>query len=269
MALATGLARAGASVVLTGRRQAVLEEAATKIQAELDEQDTVDSGSSSAPRAFCISCDITDFSTIADLVSEAEYLTGIPPTILINNAGLNVRQKAQALTSDHWNTSLQLMLTAPFMLTRAVSKNMQREQYGRVVNIASLQSYRAFPDSIPYAACKSGTLGLTRALAEAYCDPQGYPNVTVNAIAPGYVATELTASVFEDDAKSDRLAACTVLGRNSVPQDLAGACVFLCSPAAGYVTGQTLPVDGGFTALGLDWNNVRTRSGGGGGDGGV
>lgn len=242
-ALATGLARAGASVVLTGRRQSILEDTAIQIQSQL--------GGESPPRAFCSPCDITDYSVIADLVEETEFLTGIPPTILINNAGINVRQKAEDLTSEHWQTSLELMLTAPFMLTRALSSNMQKEQYGRIVNIASLQSLQAFPNSIPYAAAKSGTLGLTRALAEAYSAPHGYANVTCNAIAPGYVKTELTKSVFDDAERSQRLADATMVGRNSVPEDLVGAALFFCSPAAHYVTGQTLPVDGGFSALGM------------------
>jgi NAD(P)-dependent dehydrogenase (short-subunit alcohol dehydrogenase family) len=117
--------------------------------------------------------------------------------------------------------------------------------------MASLQSFRAFPDSIPYAASKSGVLGLTRALSEAYCTPRGYEGVTCNAIAPGYVKTELTKSVFADQERSQRLADATLLGRNSIPEDLVGTAVFLASPAASYVTGQVLPVDGGFSALGL------------------
>lgn len=188
---------------------------------------------------------------IPDLVHEAEYLTGIAPTILINNAGTNVRQPAESLTSDHFRTSFDVMLTAPFILTRALSQNMKKHKYGRVISLASLQSYQSFPNSIPYAAAKSGILGLTRALSEAYSPIHGYEGVTVNAISPGYVQTELTATVFADAERAQRLADSTVLGRNSVPEDLMGAVVFLASPAASYITGQTLSVDGGFTALGM------------------
>jgi gluconate 5-dehydrogenase len=117
--------------------------------------------------------------------------------------------------------------------------------------MASLQSYRAFPDSIPYAAAKSGILGLTRALSEAYSPAYGYPGVTCNAVAPGYVKTELTAKVFADVERAQQLANATLLGRNSLPDDLVGAVIFLASPASAYVTGQTLPVDGGFSALGM------------------
>lgn len=249
-ALATGLARAGAAVVLTGRRQSVLEAAVRQIQAQLDVDDENDTKSR---RVFASPCDITQFDQIADLVADTEYLTGIPPTILINNAGTNALQKAENLTSEHWHTALELMLTAPFMLTRAMSDHMKVERYGRVINLASLQSFVAFPDSIPYAAAKTGVLGLTRSLAEVYSAIHGYDNVTCNAITPGYVQTDLTQSVFANVDQSERLASATILGRNSVPDDLTGAVVFLSSPAASYVTGQTLVVDGGFTTLGMRW----------------
>jgi NAD(P)-dependent dehydrogenase (short-subunit alcohol dehydrogenase family) len=143
------------------------------------------------------------------------------------------------------------MLTAPFMLTRAFASAMRDQHYGRIISIASLQSYQAFGDSLPYASAKSGVLGLTRALAEAYSNSPDYQNITANALAPGYVATDLTKSVFADAPRANRLADRTMVGRNSVPQDLVGPCVFLASPASAYVTGQCLPVDGGFTALGL------------------
>jgi NAD(P)-dependent dehydrogenase (short-subunit alcohol dehydrogenase family) len=246
-------------VVLTGRRQGVLEEAVEAIRHQLiasfkeEEEGSKNGSDRTSHRAFCIAADITDYSGISRLVQEAEYLTGIPPTILINNAGINVRQKAESLTSEHWTTSVELMLTAPFMLTRAMSSHMKEQHYGRIVNIASLQSYAAFPDSIPYAACKAGTLGLTRALAEAYSPLHGYENVTCNAIAPGYVKTDLTKPVFDETDRVDRLAAATIAGRNSEPEDLVGAAIWLCSPAGAYVTGQTIPVDGGFSALGLRW----------------
>lgn len=235
-AMAKGLAQAGAAVTITGRRQAVLDEAVAEIKMV-------------QPNTVGIACDVTQLDQIENLVQQSEVHTGIPPTILINNAGINVRQKPENLDQGHWDVSLNLMLTAPFYLTRAMSKNFESEGYGRVISIASLQSYRAFPDSIPYAAAKSGILGLTRALAEAYGSSNN--NVTCNAIAPGYVKTELTKSVFEDAERSQRLADATLIGRNSVPEDLVGAAIFLSSPAASYITGQTLPVDGGFTAMGM------------------
>lgn len=246
-ALANGLARAGCRVVLTGRREKPLQESVALITENL-QQDGLDD---LEHRVVAYPSDITEFQTIHEVVAEAAYLTEIAPTILVNNAGVNVRQPASDLTSEHFDQSLSLMLTAPFFLARAMSMNMQKAEYGRVISIASLQSYQAFPNSIPYAAAKSGLLGLTRALSEAYNATSGYPGVTCNAIAPGYVQTDLTKSVFADAARAQRLADATLVGRNSLPEDLVGAAVFLASPAAAYVTGQTLPVDGGFTALGM------------------
>jgi NAD(P)-dependent dehydrogenase (short-subunit alcohol dehydrogenase family) len=246
-ALAMGLARSGARVVLAGRRLEPLEESAHAIQQQL----LADGLADVETRAVAVPCDITDFAALPSLAQAAEDQTGIPPTILINNAGVNVRQKAGDLEHVHWQQSLDLMLTAPFVLTRALADNFKREQYGRVISMASLQSYRAFPDSIPYAAAKSGIMGLTRALSEEYSPVSGYTGVTCNAVAPGYVKTELTAKVFADLERSQKLADATLLGRNSLPEDLVGAVIFLASPASAYVTGQTLPVDGGFTALGM------------------
>ena len=239
-AISTGLARAGAKVVLVGRRSQPLIDACNGINSYND-----------TTMAFPLSFDITDLDNLPDLVAQAETLSGLKPTILVNNAGVNVRQKAHDLTQEHWNTSLSLMLTAPSMLTRAMANNFKQEQYGRVINIASLQTYQAFPDSMPYAAAKSGCLGLTRAIAEQYSPTHGYYNVTSNAIAPGYVKTELTAKVFADEERANRLASATILGRNSEPQDLVGTLIFLAGNASSYITGQTIPVDGGFTALGL------------------
>jgi NAD(P)-dependent dehydrogenase (short-subunit alcohol dehydrogenase family) len=247
LSLAAGLARAGACVVLTARRQKVLEQAKAEIQKQLRD-DGIDEVER---RVHVYPSDITDFSQINPLVQECEYVTGIPPTILVNNAGANLRKPIDEVHSEDFIASQALMITAPFLLTRAIAPNFRSQTYGRVVNLASLQSFRAFPDSVSYASAKSGILGLTRALAEAYSAPNGYDNVTVNAVAPGYVRTDLTSTVFADEARAQRLADCTLTGRNSVPDDLVGAAVFLCGPSASYVTGQTLPVDGGFTALGL------------------
>jgi NAD(P)-dependent dehydrogenase (short-subunit alcohol dehydrogenase family) len=242
-----GFARAGASVVLTARRQRVLDETKALIQQQLKD----DGYSDVKQRVNIYPLDVTDFSQIHDLVQESEYVTGIPPTILVNNAGANLRKPIDEVIAEDFTVSQSLMITAPFLLTRALAGNFKSQRYGRVLNLASLQSYAAFPNSASYASAKSGVLGLTRALAEAYSPPHGYDGVTVNAIAPGYVQTELTASVFTNEERAQQLANKTILGRNSVPEDLVGAAVFLASPAAAYVTGQTLSVDGGFTSLGL------------------
>ena len=239
-AMALGLAKAGAKVVLVGRRQAPLDESASAINSELN-----------ATMAFAVPGDVMKYDTLDDIVKQAKELTGKPVTILINNAGVNVRKPAAELTPDHWKLSLELMLTAPFFLARACSDGFKEEKYGRIICTASLQSYQAFPDSIPYASAKSGALGLARALSEYFSPKYGFENVTCNNIGPGYVKTELTASVFEDVERAQKLADATILGRNSVPEDLVGTAIYLSSNASSYVTGQTIMVDGGFTSLGL------------------
>ena len=241
--IASGLASAGATVVLVGRRAPPLEATARKINDALAD--------AAAPsRCHALPADILDLDAAGDIVAQAAALGGAPVSILLNNAGLNVRKPAHELTAADWRTSLDLMLTAPFFLARACAPAMSEARYGRILTIASLQSVRAFPNSLPYASAKSGVLGLTRALAEAYSPLRGFEGITANAIAPGFVRTELTAPVFSDDALAGRLAARTISGRNSEPDDLVGTAVFLSSPAAAYVNGQCLYVDGGFSALG-------------------
>jgi NAD(P)-dependent dehydrogenase (short-subunit alcohol dehydrogenase family) len=248
--IAEGLANAGANVVLLGRREGPLKETAEKINSNY-----VDA----ARAAYLANKDLSAMKTpeeFTQLVTEAaecfqdegEELT--PVTIVVNNAGMNYRKPAAELEPMHWENSFDLMVRVPFELTRACAPQMSASNFGRVISIASLQSYQAFPDSLPYASSKSGILGMTRALSEAYSPRRGFNGITVNAIAPGYVQTSLTASVFADKERAQALADKTILGRNSVPEDLVGPAIFLCSGASCYVTGQTLPVDGGFGSLG-------------------
>ena len=247
-AFAKGLAEAGAKVVLVGRREGPLKETAEAINSALFRSNGDDDTDA---KAFALPGDVLDYDRHPDLVSRAKALTGQPVTILINNAGVNVRKPPEELTPQHWRISLDLMLTAPFFLARACSEGFQSEKFGRIICIASLQTYRAFPDSIPYASAKSGVTGLSRAMSEYFSPAHGFENVTCNNIGPGYVKTALTAKIFADKERAERLADATLVGRNSVPEDLVGTAVYLCSNASSYVTGQTIMVDGGFTSLGL------------------
>ena len=148
------------------------------------------------------------------------------------------------MSFESWDLTLELHLAAPFFLARALVPAMEARGWGKIINIASLQSSRAFPDSLPYGAAKGGVVQLTRAMAEVW----SRHGITVNAIAPGFFPTELTAPVFADPARAARNAAQTMIGRNGELRDLAGPTLFLASPASDYVTGQTLYVDGGFSA---------------------
>ena len=166
------------------------------------------------------------------------------PDILVNAAGVNLRQQADAVTQDGWDQTIHLNLTVPFFLAQALVDGMKQSGRGRIVNFASLQSQRAFAGGIAYGASKGGVAQLTRAMAEAWSS-QG---VNVNALAPGFFPTELTGPVFADEEVRAHHARQTCIGRNGELEDLHGPLLFLCSDASAYVTGQTLSVDGGYTA---------------------
>lgn len=226
-AAATLLASAGASVVGVARRADRLEEwrAAT------------------SGRTAAVVADLGDRATLRETAAAVAEPFG-PPDILINAAGLNTRIHADNVQPEDWDMSLDLNLSAPFFLAQAMVPAMKEKGWGRIVNFASLQSRRAFPNGISYGAAKGGVEQLTRAMAEAW----SAHGIAVNAVAPGFFRTELTGPVFADPVLSKRHADQTCIGRNGEPSDLDGPLMFFCSPASDYVTGQMLFVDGGFSA---------------------
>ena len=148
------------------------------------------------------------------------------------------------MSDEEWASVLDVNLTATMRLCKGVVRGMMKARWGRIINIASLQSNRAFQNGIAYGAAKGGILQLTRAMAEAW----SHHGITANAIAPGFFPTALTAAVFDNQALTDQYAKQTAIGRNGRLEDLDGPLLFLASDASDYVTGQNLPVDGGFTA---------------------
>lgn len=230
LAMARALGMAGAAVVLVARREVELRKAAEGLAAE-------------GIGAEIIPADLAAPDTGTRLASACESL-GCEIDILVNAAGLNLRQPFAEVTAAAFDLHMAVHLRAPFLLTQALAPAMARRGYGRIINIASLQSYRAFSDSAPYGAAKGGVVQLTRAIAQEWSSH----GVTCNAIAPGFFPTPLTQAVFADAERAARNAAQTAIGRNGELDDLAGATVFLAAPASAYVTGQTLAVDGGFTA---------------------
>lgn len=228
LAMARALALAGAAVVLVARRADELDKAAALLGDE-------------GLRAHACPADLADPAAGSTL---ADTLAGTPVDILVNAAGVNLRQPFLKVSAEAFDLHMAIHLRAPFLLVQAFAPAMARRGWGRVVNIASLQSTRAFPDSAPYGAAKGGIVQLTRAVAEEW-SPRG---ITCNAIAPGFFPTPLTAPVFGDEERTRRLAGQTAIGRNGRLEDLHGATIFLASDASAYVTGQTLAVDGGFTA---------------------
>jgi len=190
-----------------------------------------------------VQVDVTSSEALEKIVSEVlEESQRID--ILVNAAGINLRTSAENLTLTDWQKTIDINLTAPFYLSQLVADSMKKNNWGRIINIASLQSLRAFDNSIPYGASKGGIMQLTRALAQAYSKD----GILVNAIAPGFFRTNLTESLFQNPEKLKELANKTMMGRNGEEKDVFGISVFLCSEANSYVTGQTVFLDGGFSA---------------------
>ena len=196
----------------------------------------------SGGRTAAVVADLSDTATVPEVARQVCAVFG-PPDILINAAGINTRQSAGKVTPQGWAVTLDLNLTTPFFLAQTFAGAMQDKGWGRIINFASLQTFRAFPGGIAYGASKDGVGQLTRAMAEAW----SRNGINANAIGPGFFPTELTKAVFEDHERSVRNAKQTFIGRNGNLKDLDGPLLSLCSEASRYVTGQILMVDGGFT----------------------
>ena len=225
-AMARALGLAGARVVLLARREAELQATAKALHAEGIEADAL----------------AADLADVAALRAAAERAGAID--ILVNAAGVNLRQPFGEVTPQAFAAHMAVHLAAPFFLTQALAPGMKARGWGRIVNVASLQSTRAFTNGAPYGAAKGGVVQLTRAIAQEW-SPHG---ITCNAIGPGFFPTALTAPVFADADLARSHAAQTCIGRNGELSDLHGVAVFLASDASAYITGQTLMVDGGYTA---------------------
>jgi 2-deoxy-D-gluconate 3-dehydrogenase len=188
-----------------------------------------------------IAADFADPDQVLELARTLRRL-GRPVDILVNNAGTIAREPAASHPDELWNRVLQVNLTSQFTLTREVGSAMLEQGHGKIIFTASLLSFQGGVTVPGYAASKSGIAGLTRALANEWA-PHG---VNVNAIAPGYIATDNTRPLREDPARRAAIADRIPAGRWGVPGDLAGATVFLASAASDYVHGTVLPVDGGW-----------------------
>ena len=228
--MAAALARAGADIVLLARRASALQETAGSLQALGVKADVVVADLSDESKLPEIGLQLT--KQFADLA------------IVVNAAGVNLREPFEQVTPESWRMQLCLHLSVPFFLTQAIAPGMQKQGYGRIINIASLQSWRAFANSAPYGAGKGGIIQLTRAIAQRW-SPHG---ITCNAICPGFFPTELTEPVFADASLANEHAQRTAIGRNGRLEDLDGLTVFLASPGSAYITGQTIMIDGGYTA---------------------
>jgi NAD(P)-dependent dehydrogenase (short-subunit alcohol dehydrogenase family) len=228
--IANAFADAGAAIVIAARSEDALRE-------------TCDEIARRGGKARAFACDLAVRDDVARCADAAATLFG-PPDIVVNAAGVNIRKPMLEITESDWDRTMRINLEAPFFLSQRLVPAMIERGWGRIINIASLQSVRAFANSGAYGASKGGVLQLTRAQAEAW----SRHGVTANAIAPGFFATPLTAPVASDPVKWQANAARTFVGRNGELPDLIGTAIYLAGHASDYVTGQTIFVDGGFSA---------------------
>jgi len=198
-------------------------------------------------RAVGLAADVRDEASVRSLFDRIESELG-PADIVVNNAGVTVQKPAVELTVAEWDFVQSVCLTGTFLCARtAAARWIERGKTGCIVNIASINGVvaPAFHASSAYAAAKAGVIGLTRALAVEW----GGSGIRVNAICPTYVKTEMTAARLAEGDYASKIVGRTPLGRIAEPDDMAGAVLFLASPAASMITGQALPVDGGWTIV--------------------
>jgi 2-deoxy-D-gluconate 3-dehydrogenase len=185
-----------------------------------------------------------DFRSRQDTLDLIEKIKEIKIDILINNAGLANRAEALDHNDDLWDQTIEIDLTAPFILSREIGKGMAQRGYGKIIFIASMWTFLGGKNVISYTAAKTALAGLTRGLSNELL-PMG---ITVNAIAPGFIETDITQAVRNDAERSAWITSRIPKGRWGQPADLAGAALFLSAPASDYVSGVVLAVDGGFLA---------------------
>ena len=227
--IALALGQAGAKVVVVARTPANLAKAVGQL-------------TTAGCAAASVSADLGDRAEVARAADEAQDAFG-PPDILVNCAGVNIRPPLGQLATAEWDQLMAVNLTAPFLLGQRYGPQMAARGFGRIINITSLQADRAFANSGGYGASKGGLASLTRSQAEAW----GTSGVCANVLCPGFVMTALNTRLSSDPAAVAALAARTMVGRNGLADDFAGAAVFLASPASAYVTGQVIRIDGGFS----------------------
>ena len=233
-ALSLGLADAGADVVATARRQQQVDETALEIEAR---------GRQTLRRVS----DVCDRASLEELLAAVLERFG-KVDILINCAGKIKRTPTLTMPEEEWADILNTNLTGTLRACQVFGRPMLERGYGRIVNIASLNSFVALSEVAAYAASKAGVVSLTRSLAVEW-SKQG---VTVNAIAPGVFRTALNASLLDGSPRGHELLMRTPMGRFGKTEEVVGAAIFLASDGASFVTGETLVVDGGFLASGVN-----------------
>jgi 3-oxoacyl-[acyl-carrier protein] reductase len=224
--IAKALHGAGASMALSGTRAEALE----NLKTELGNRTTV------------LACNLSDPVEVEKLVPAAEAAMG-SLDILVNNAGITRDGLAMRMKDDDWQQVLDVNLTASFRLCRAAMRGMMKKRWGRIINITSVVGVTGNPGQANYVASKAGLIGLTKSLAQELASR----NITVNCVAPGFIATPMTDAL--NDKQKEAILARVPVGRLGSPEEISAAVLYLASPEASYVTGQTLHVNGGMAMI--------------------
>ena len=226
-AIAEALHGQGAHVVLSGTREAVLEERAAAL----------------GDRVSVAAANLADLDSVEGLAKRAEELAGGGIDILVNNAGITRDGLLMRMKDDDWDTVLAVNLSAGFRLSRALVRGMMKRRWGRIIGISSIVGATGNPGQTNYAAAKAGMVGFSKALAAEIANR----GITVNVVAPGFIDTAMTEALT--DAQKEKLLAGVPVGRLGTPGDIAAAVVYLSSQEAAYVTGATIHVNGGMAML--------------------
>jgi 3-oxoacyl-[acyl-carrier protein] reductase len=225
-AIAKALHAQGATVGISGRNEAKLKELAAEL----------------GDRVHVLPADLGDVSQIDTLVKAATEAMG-SINILVNNAGLTKDNLSLRMKPEEWDEVIRVNLTATFLLAQACQRGMMKARWGRVINISSVVGTTGNPGQCNYVASKAGLVGWTKAMAMEIASR----NVTINCIAPGFIATPMT-EVLTDDQK-EKINGSIPMARMGTPEDIAAACVYLASDESAYVTGQTIHVNGGMAMI--------------------
>lgn len=227
--IATALGGAGARVVIVARGSQALEQSVERLESD-------------GVEASYVVADLGRRSDVDELCRRVDDEAGAVD-VLVNCAGVNLRPPMGDLTDADWEVTIAVNQTAPYLLGQHFGPQMADRGWGRIINVGSQQSVRAFGNSGAYGVAKAAVAGLSRSQSEAWAAS----GVCANTIIPGFVVTPMTLQTIAEPGREEALAARTMIGRNGQPEDFAAAAVFLASPGAAYVTGHALFVDGGFS----------------------
>jgi len=228
--MAAALAEAGATVALLARHGELLEQ----VKAGIAER---------GGKAYAFTADVTDEAALAGVADEIRRQAGTPD-ILVNNAGINIRKPLREFTLEEWRRVMATNLDGPFLCVRAFVDGMIGKRFGRIINLTSIMSHVSLPGRAAYSASKFGLLGMTKALALELA-PYG---ITVNGISPGPFATEMNTVLMQDPVRNAEFISKIPLGRWGKVEEVGALAVFLCSDEAGFITGDDILIDGGWTA---------------------